>query len=174
MFKYTTDDDYILSEEEQKIIVEWVRNNYKSFKKTGYNRSMNSLHNYDNVPPCIWDIKKRIVEKEQLQDATQDPFFKDAIGYMQDGGALHKHTDPNINNLIHVRYNVYVQLPIEGGIPIYNNVRCNLKERTYICCRSGMDHHWCEEVKGNKERIVISYGFMLPLSRVENIIYDYI
>jgi hypothetical protein len=173
MFKYTSKDNYILDEDEQKIIVDWVKKNYKTFKPTGYHRGMNSLQNYSDVPECIWNIKQRIVEKEGLENEKQDPFFKDAVGYMWEGGSLHKHTDPNIENLIHVRYNVYVQIPYEGGIPVYNNIRCNLKERTYICCRSGIDYHWCEKVIGERERIVLSFGFMLPKERIENIIYEY-
>ena len=98
---------------------------------------------------------------------------EDSIGYMIDGGKLHKHTDPNVNNLVHTRFNVYVQLPNEGGYPIYSNNLYKLKERRYICCRAGIDYHECQLVKGDRARIVLSFGFLLPVDRVIKIIYDY-
>ncbi len=96
---------------------------------------------------------------------------------MLNGGQLHKHIDDFDNdydkNLIHTRFNVYVQIPIKGGYPIYNNKLLKLKERTYICCRSGIDEHYCEKVEGDRERVVLSYGFLLPYDRIKNIIYEY-
>jgi hypothetical protein len=175
IYKYTKDDDYILSESEQTIIVDWVRKYYKYFYKNGHNKYMQKLEYFDNVPECIWEIKKRIFDKEKLHDYEEEPIFKDSVGYMTDGANLHLHTDPNPENstLIHTRYNVYVQLPYKGGYPIYNNIPCKLKERTYICCRSGIDFHSCVTVEGDRERIVLSFGVLVPRERIENIQYDY-
>lgn len=174
---YSSNDDKIITDEEQAIIVEWTRQNYKTFNSTGLNRQMQVLARYPNdyVPACIWEIKQRIVDKENLHDYKQEPIFKDAIGYMTDGGQLHEHTDPNPqnSNLIHTRFNLYVQIPIKGGLPIYNNKLCSLKEGTYICCVSGRDKHYCQKVEGPRERIVLSFGYLLPPQRVENIKYLY-
>lgn len=174
---YTSNDDKIITDEEQAIIVEWTRQNYKTFNSTGFNRQMQVLarYNKDYVPACIWDIKQRIVNKENLHDFKQEPIFKDAIGYMTDGGQLHEHTDPNPtdSNLIHTRFNVYVQIPEKGGLPIYNNKLCSLKEGTYVCCVSGRDKHYCQKVEGPRERIVLSFGFLLPPQRVEHVKYMY-
>lgn len=172
---YSKKDEPILSVEEQKEIVEWTRKNYIYFKKNGLNRYFQLLNYFHDVPNCIWEIKKRIIEKEDLFNFEQEPFFKDSIGYMLNGGELHLHTDPNPkdSDLIHTRFNVYVQIPIKGGIPIYDNKICNLNERTYICCRSGIDFHKCQIVEGEKERVVVSFGFLMPYERIKNIIYDY-
>jgi len=136
---------------------------------------MQLLNYFDDVPPCIWDIKQKIVDIEQLSQYEQEPMFKDAIGYMVDGGALHLHKDsnPSESNLIHVRYNVYVQIPHEGGIPVYDGVECGLRERSYICCRSGIDPHYCTTVHGLRERVVLSFGFLMPSERISHITYAY-
>ena len=173
IYKYTSNDDFIISIEEQNEIVQWIKKNYTKLNNNGFNRFMKSMDEIDNLPPIVWDIKKRIVEKEQLENAIPDPLFRDSIGCMLDGAQLHEHVDPNKEGLIHTRFNLYVQLPIEGGYPIYSNKTLKLKERTYICCRAGVDLHSCELVKGDRERIIISYGFLLPPSRVKNIIYEY-
>ena len=172
-YLYTKDDDYILSEEEQFEIVEWVKKNYLRFRQTGENRYMRQMDLFDDIPKCVWDIKERIVKKEKLEDAIQEPMFRDAIGYMFEGGQLHKHTDPNLNGLIHTRFNVYVQIPKKGGYPVYRDEVILLKERTYVCCRSGLDLHYCQLVEGDRARIIISYGFLLPKERVSNIKYLY-
>jgi len=172
---YSNNDEFILTIEEQKIIVNWVKANYKYFIDNGENKYFQKLKYFKNLPSCVWDIKKRIFDREQLHDYEEEPLFKDSIGIMFEGSELHLHKDPNpINSdLIHTRYNVYVQLPEKGGYPIYNNIHKRLKERTYICCRSGLDNHCCAKVEGKKERIIISFGVLLPLSRIKNIQYDY-
>jgi hypothetical protein len=174
---YSSNDEPILTIEEQSIIVEWTRNNYKTFRSSGYNRQMQMFDYYaaDYIPSCIWDIKKRIMDKEGLHGFKQEPMFRDAIGYMTDGGQLQEHTDPNpkFSNLIHTRFNVYIQIPIKGGLPIYNNQLCSLNERTYICCRSGIDMHYCQKVEGPRERIMVTFGFLLPPERIQNIKYLY-
>ena len=174
-YEYTKNDEPILSIDEQLIIVDWVRNNYKKFKQNGLNKFMQKLEYFNDVPQCIWDIKKRIFDKENAHQYEQEPQFKDSVGYMINGGSLHHHIDqnPKDSNLIHTRFNVYVQLPEKGGHPIYNNIHCPLKERTYICCRSGLDFHRSTQVEGNRERIILSFGILAPLERVSEITYHY-
>lgn len=176
---YSCNDEPIITLKEQEEIVNWTRKNYKYFKENGYNRYMQKLEYFEDVPECIWNAKNKIIEIEQLHDFEQEPMFKDSIGYMCDGGQLHIHTDLNpppnekCEQLYHTRFNLYVQLPKKGGYPIYNNIHCTLNERTYICCRSNLDKHYCAKVEGQRERIVISFGFLLPLKRIQNIIYKY-
>lgn len=176
---YSSDDDYIMSEDEQQTIVDWVKKNYIYFHRNGRKdepeRYLQILKYFKNVPSCIWDIKKRIFDKENLWEYEQEPIFKDSIGIMFENAELHLHKDPNPekSNLIHTRFNVYVQLPEIGGYPIYKNIHCKLKERTYICCRSGIDEHCCAKVIGKRERIVLSFGVLVPMERISNITYKY-
>ena len=171
--KYTSNDDCIVSIEEQTEIVSWLRENYLRLRKNGFNRYVGFLHEIQNIPKVIWDIKQRVVEKEKLYGEKQEPLFRDVIGYMFDGAQLHEHSDPNVGNLIHTRFNVYVQLPEVGGHPIYDKKTLRLKERTYICCKAGIDKHYAEKCEGKRERVILSYGFLLPYERINNIVYEY-
>lgn len=171
--KYGANDDPILSEEEQKEIVEWTIENRHFLTESGINRYRQSLDFFDEIPECFNSIKKRIVDKENLHEFKMEPKFKDSIAYMTDGGKLHLHTDPRSEGCEHIRFNVYVQLPFEGGFPIYAGKEHRLKERTYICCRASIDKHECTMVKGDRARIIISYGFLIPRNKLGNVIYDY-
>lgn len=169
-FTYSKNDDYILNEDEQQEIVNWIKNNYKKLQPNGFNIYNGLIENLD-IPQIIWNIKNRIIQREELQNAKQDPLYKDSICYMFDGSQLPIHSFKNDNQLVHTRFNVYVKLPEIGGYPIYDGKVLRLKERTYICYRMGIETHCCQKVYGN--RIILSFGFLLPLDRVKNIIYDY-
>lgn len=169
--KYSKNDEYIINIEEQEEIINWTKKNYKRLNENGYNRYRGLLEDYEDIPKIVWEIKNRIVKKENLENEKQEPEYKDSIGYMFDGSQLHVHKDPNIDGLIHTRFNVYVKIPEIGGYPVYDGKVLRLKERTYICCRAGLDVHCCQKVYG--DRIILSYGFLLPFERVKNIIYDY-
>jgi hypothetical protein len=166
----------IISLEEQMIIIDWTKKNYYRFKKTGFNRCMIGLHLVPDFPECVKEIKQRIELKENLKEYKQEPMIRDAIGIMFNGGKLPEHIDANQqnNNLIHIRYNIYVQIPLKGGLPVYNNQIIEIKERNYVCCRSGIDLHSCLEVEGEKERIILSFGYLVPIEKIHeiNIIYE--
>ena len=153
-----------MTEAEQAELIQWANQNYPTFIKNGKGRQFKCLNGLVGVPPCVWDIKRRIVEKEGLHDAPQEPLFKDYMGYILPGGQIHPHTDPNRDGLIHTRFNVVVQLPERGGLPIYGGKTIHVSERQYVRCNSGIDQHLCELVEGSKARIVISFGFLLPLA----------
>jgi len=152
----------VITEAEQAELIQWGNANYTTFQKNGPGRQFKVLTGFANTPSCVWDIKKRIVEKEGLQNAPQEPMFKDYMGYITDGGKIHPHTDPNRDGLIHTRFNVVVQLPVKGGLPIYGGKTLQVSERHYVRCNSGIDEHTCELVEGPKARIVLSFGFLLP------------
>lgn len=152
----------VVTEAEQREIIDWANKNYKTFISNGPGRQFRPLNKNSSVLPCVWDIKKRIVELEHLDNARQEPFLKDYIGYIQPGSKIHPHTDPNRDGLIHTRFNVIIQLPEKGGLPIYGGKVIETSERQYVRCNSGIDQHYCQLVEGTKARIVLSFGFLLP------------
>ena len=70
IYKYTSNDDFTISLGEQNEIVQWIKQNYTKLNNNGFNRFMKSMDEIDNIPPIVWEIKKRIVEKEQLENAN--------------------------------------------------------------------------------------------------------
>jgi len=151
----------VITVAEQAELAEWANQNYRSFTKNGVGRHYKKLCELPTIPVCVWDIKARIVALEQLENAPQEPIFEDYIGYITAGGKIHPHKDPNQDDLIHTRFNAFVQLPEKGGLPIYGDVVLPVSERHYVRCNSGIDVHTCEMVEGPKARIVLSFGFLL-------------
>ena len=169
------ENDPIISIEEQIIIIEWTKKNHDRFTQNGFNRKAKRLDLLPDFPEIAFAIKKRLEEKENLMKYKEEPFFGNVIAFMTEGGQLHKHVDPNQdkNQLIHVRFNIYVQIPLKGGLPVYNNQIIKLEERNYVCCRSGLDEHYCLKVEGEKERIVLSFGYLIPKTELNDINLKY-
>jgi len=155
--------DEVMTPEEQQTIIEWANANYHRFQKNGPGRQFRQFHELPDIPECVHTIRARIIHREKLYRAIQEPLLTDYIGYIQDGGQIHPHTDPNKDGLVHTRFNVFVQLPEKGGMPIYNDETIQVRERSYIVCYAGLHKHYCEKVEGPKARIVLSYGFLLKI-----------
>lgn len=138
----------------------WANENNNVFSSNGYSRRFGILQEV-NPPTEVWEIKKIIVEMFNLSKAQQEPLFKDYCGYITEGGAIHQHSDPNKDGLIHTRFNVLISKPVAGGIPVQNGKEIVVEEGDVWRCDAGIVKHWCTEVVGNKPRIVLSFGFLL-------------
>jgi len=127
----------------------------------------NTLSPYDlTMPSCIWKIKQRIIEKENLFGYKQEPIFQDYIAILHPPAYINKHKDSNKDNLIHCRFNVFIELPKKGGETYYNDIFVDVKEGSYVLCKSGLEEHYTTPLEeGN--RISISFGFLIPKERVD-------
>lgn len=155
-------NNIVVTKKEQTDIIQWSNKNYHKFKPNGVSRQYHYLDFFNDIPDCVWEIKERIIEKEDLYAYQTEPIFRDFISYIKDGGKIHSHIDSNIDGYIHTRFNVFIQLPEKGGLPIYNEKIINVNELEYIKCFSGIHKHYCQKVEGNKSRIILSYGFLIP------------
>lgn len=148
-----------------KPVQDWATRNYKTFKPNGFGRQFCILQER-NPPQEVWLIKEQVVNLYQLQNAKQEPKFKDFCGYITNGGEIHHHTDGNEGSLIHTRFNVLISKPLEGGEPVQDNVVIKVNEGDVWKCEAGNVEHWCTPVVGDKPRIVLSFGFLLEEKNV--------
>jgi hypothetical protein len=148
----------IISDEERILILNWVMENQDTFPKIPNKRLSKRLTPSD--PELFYKIKTRIIEKEGLQDNTHDQYFGDFIGLILPGGHIHPHRDPNAGPLIHVRFNVFIQLPKKGCTVYYNNIPIQSEECCYVKSISGLDMHYSDVNEDTIPRIVLSYGFL--------------
>lgn len=156
-------DNKIISQKEKNILLEWIyENEYKFIQNpNGQNRKYYKFSYDIEVPKLFFEIKNRIIKREKIKFWCVEPIYADYIGIISNGGFIHEHIDENYKNLNHVRYNLFLSIPDKGGDPIYNGKKLKMKECYYLKCNSGKEMHSCEVVRGNKPRIVISYGFLI-------------
>jgi hypothetical protein len=165
----------VVTEEEKNIIIEWVNNNHKTFIFNPLNNSVFTFvymikdkYNNDSVYNIIKKIESRIIAKEKLQEFNKCYKLDDLIYYMDASTKIHVHKDENEDdaNNIQVRFNVCIQKPISGGIPIYAGKQIDIEECKYIVCRAGLDMHSSGVIFGDKPKISISFGFFIDKDKI--------
>lgn len=141
-------------------VIDWANKNFHKFTPNGYSRQYGDIRKIGYSDEII-KIKKNIINNFNLKNYYFEPVYGDFCGYINDGGAVHKHKDNNINNLIHTRFNVLISKPIEGGIAVINNKEIIVEEGEVWKCEAGLYEHWTTPVIGVKPRIILSFGFLL-------------
>ena len=127
-----------------------------------------------NINPLVFEIKKRIEERERLTTSKHEYYLKDFVAVVPKNGFIHKHTDPNEfeHNLFHVRFNVFISVPPNDMSTYYNGNVINAVEGCYVLCRSGIDQHWSDVNMGDIPRISLSFGYLLPAEKVDSLTCD--
>jgi hypothetical protein len=164
----------IMSEVERLHIRDWAMN---LFSKNGINnkrwrRFEYTLHKYPNeMLPLVSEIEKRISIKHELVLFKKKPILADFLTVIPSGGYIQKHVDPNDwkNGLFHIRFNVFISLPKIGGTTYYDGNIVDVVEGAYVLCRSGIDIHWTDDNKGPIPRISLSFGYLLPPEKVDEL-----
>jgi len=171
----------IVTLEEQQTIINWVNENQNVFihnplnggnfmfidlLKETTNDSNNKLINNKIVYDIFANIKNRIELLENLKDCKTFFDLGHFIYYMEPGTKLHRHKDDNDVDSYHIRFNVLIQNPESGGIPIYAGKKIKTKERCYVICRSGLDYHESTVINGNKSKILISFGYSINKDKI--------
>jgi hypothetical protein len=165
-------EDFITEEEQSELLL-WTNQNSHLFKvnETGSDlinapygsRKIGILKKIKNSPlELVKKIKDRVIEIEQIKDWKEEPYFNDAIGINEEGGSIHTHTDPNELGFVHVRYNLILSYPLDGGHSIYNGKMNILKEKMVWRCVAGKVPHSSTAVIGKKPRVTLTMGFLIP------------
>lgn len=154
----------IITEEERLLLLNWTIKNENKFNKNelGPQRKVYFFDSDLETPDLVYEIRDRIIERENITKWDPEPLLGNYVGWISNGGFIHRHIDSNQEYGNHIRYNLFLSIPNEGGYPIYNNQVILVKESQYIRCNSGLYFHESQKVIGDKPRIVISYGFILP------------
>lgn len=164
-------EDFI-SEEEQNVLLKWVEDNQNLFlvnltaaNETNSPYGGRKYYNFKDKSSTIYDlikkIKQRVIDNEKIGDWIEEPYFYDMIGINGEGGSIHTHTDSNLHGYTHVRYNVMLKYPKEGGHSIYNGKINILKEKMVWRCVAGKVLHGSVPVEGEIPRITLSLGFQI-------------
>ena len=163
-----------ISDSEQLTFLNWIKENEFIFP---INESKSSPYDsrkylvirefHTNIFELVSSIKNRIITLEKIDEWVTEPNFEDGIGINKAGGNIHLHSDPNLEGYTHVRYNVILSYPNEGGHSIYNGKINELKEKMVWRCVAGKVMHGSTPVIGDKPRVTLSLGFQIK-NKIKN------
>lgn len=148
----------IITEEERIELLNWVLQNRPLFTELSNSRLTKRVTDDDHQ--LISEIKKRIIDREELHGFPLEPTLGDFISVIEPGGKIPYHRDPNKGCLLHVRFNVFIQLPKKGCMTYYNNIPIQAQEGCYVKSLSGKDVHFSDVNEDTIPRIALSYGFL--------------
>jgi len=162
-------NESILRKDELDFIVKYIKVNENLLETNLISSNRKILRLNSNSPSLFFDIKKRILIKENiLINYIDNSKYGDYIGLITEGGKIHRHKDSTIDGYDHVRFNLFLSVPKKGGFPIYNKKTIPVKIGEYVRCNSSTEYHECETVEGDVPRIVISYGIYLKKESSKN------
>jgi hypothetical protein len=166
----------IITNDEQLTILTWAVSIMCNLRKLDFRRAEYILDKDDpDIPPIIFEIKKRIEQKECLVDSDEYMLKGRGhhfMGFVFPNGKIMKHTDKNDdeNNLYQIRFNVFILLPGESFCTYYNSKIINTKSCTYAICLSGIENHWTDTNLENLPRISLSFGYSLPICKINKLL----
>jgi hypothetical protein len=113
---------------------------------------------------------KEVFVEFKLKPVSVEPIFKNLTGnHFQDGAFVHPHIDRAPEGLVHVRCNLMLRKPAEGGNPVLDGEELNINEGDLWLCLASMELHSSTPIKGG-ERLIFSFGGLVPIEQVKNII----
>jgi hypothetical protein len=158
-------EDFI-TEEERLFLEEWAisNNSYLKRNKEGPYRNFGRIDSLSDIPPIIKELKNKLVELESIEKVIEAPQNADWLGIQKETGFVEPHMDYNgpDDRYYTRRYNILISLPEEGGQPIYGNKVLKVKERMIWRCDAGLVVHSSIPNKGERVRINLSFGFLMP------------
>ena len=105
----------MISSDEKDTLLAWIEKIEDKFIPNNYTpyRKYYVFSNDNSCPYLLWDIRNRIIQKENLEKCVGEPYIGDYIGWISEGGSIHHHMDPGCNGLDrkklnHIRYNFFL------------------------------------------------------------------
>lgn len=118
-----------------------------------------------DVPDDIADI---IFAKFGLRRAKAEPLFGNFLGnHHLDGAFVHNHTDPAPFGFEHVRCNIALEMPEEGGLPVLDHKVLDVKRGDAWVCFASMELHGSTPTKGG-QRLIASIGALVDNTEAAN------
>jgi hypothetical protein len=158
-------EDFI-TEEERLFLEEWALSNHSYLKRNveGPYRNFGRLDSLSDIPPIIKQLKKKLIELESIEKVIEAPQNADWLGIQKETAFVEPHIDYNGPDIRYYtrRYNILISLPEEGGQPIYGNKVLKVKEKMIWRCDAGLVVHSSIPNKGERVRINLSFGFLMP------------
>ena len=150
-----------ITKRERTALVKWAYSNSENMTLNSHGpfRQYCRIRNSKNNKLAL-TIEDRISDKFSLKKRglIEEPVLGSILSVINPGGFVHRHTAEGEPQY---RFNLMVQLPTTGGIPTYDDdLTFSVEERDLLCYRPDLFFNGTTTVEGEKDRIIISYGWL--------------
>jgi len=116
-----------------------------------------------DIDPHHGLVRERLERRLQIPaTATPEPMFGWYLSIISGGGGVHPHLDATEPGKRHLRCNVFLQLPVMGGMPVIEGRRIWVRPRGFLAFFPSERRHSSERVNGDRQRIILSFGYSVP------------
>lgn len=152
-----------ITPETQAEMVEWAISMRPHMKANGLARTFSKVQLLPTVAQGFRRTRMRLQKFLGIpDDAKPEPMFGWYVSVISDGGGVHAHVDGAPPDMRHLRCNLFLQLPEEGGYPIVEEKTVRVEERMMLAFFPSEKRHSSENVKGDRARVICSYGYLVP------------
>lgn len=153
-----------IDEATKTTLLDWTFSNLTNFKDNTISpyRKYKKIKVEDSIHSLVMNLKTQIINQENITNWITEPDYEDYIGVNLTGGKIHRHKDDTQSGYTHTRWNLILSYPESGGHSIYNDETNILEEKLIWKCEASEYFHSSTEVVGDKPRITLSLGFLIP------------
>lgn len=150
-----------ISEAERLELLKWSDEMLPHLNPNGKGRAFKKAGLLPYRPPAFEAARLRLQRVLPFKEIVREPMFGWYLSSIGEGGAVHQHMDPAPPGHRHLRCNVFVQLPDEGGFPIIDGRVQPVAERCFLCFFPSSLMHGSQPVAGPRRRVLCSYGYLV-------------
>jgi hypothetical protein len=155
-----------VTREEQAALIAWAETMEPQLKPNRMYRAYRDVRTLPSVDP-IWErVRQRVEALMALGDQPLvEPKFGLFLSIIRSGGAVHDHRDFSPPGTRHLRCNLFLDLPEQGGRPVILEEPIHVAPRMLLAFYANEMRHSSEPFEGDR-RIILSFGYTVPSSHI--------
>ena len=152
-----------IDEAEHQELLLWARSMRSHLRDNGPGRTYEKVNALPETPAIYHEVRHRLQDMLGLErDIAPEPMFGWYLSVISEGGNVHPHRDPTTEGKRHLRCNLFLQLPRQGGLPIIERRPVTVEPRSLLAFYPSERWHSSQRVIGNLRRIILSFGYLVP------------
>jgi hypothetical protein len=114
-------------------------------------------------------FKKEVFAEFGIDEIIDEPMFGNFVGnHYLDGAFVHQHKDGAPEGYHHVRCNIALEMPEEGGCPILDEKTVTVSKGDIWICFASIERHSSTPIR-NGQRLVLSLGSLVRKELAESV-----